>query len=201
MPGRWAAPPAPAMMTLKPAALAPLAKANSRSGVRWAETMRFSQSIPSTASVSAAWRMVSQSDWLPMMMATAVISQSIPGQFFSGIQKHRPIIGLAFVVARCAEWAIVSWSMAVAHEEETETLCTESGQTPDKRREGGDQTRSGRARQARKSAGEIAVPCRARRPETDDTPAEIATGKGPIAHCRAGSLGRSGFPARHPQPA
>ncbi len=38
MPGRCAAPPAAAMMTLKPAALAPLAKANMRSGVRWAET-------------------------------------------------------------------------------------------------------------------------------------------------------------------
>src|SRR3954454_5586142 len=35
-------------------------------------------------------------------------------RFFSGIQKHRPIIGRAFVVARCAEWAIVSWSTAVA---------------------------------------------------------------------------------------
>ena len=65
------------MMTLKPAALAPLAKANSRSGVRWAETMRFSQSIPSTASVSAAWRMVSQSDWLPMMMAMGAVISSI----------------------------------------------------------------------------------------------------------------------------
>ena len=42
MPGRCAAPPAPAMMTLKPAALAPLAKAYSRSGVRCAETMRVS---------------------------------------------------------------------------------------------------------------------------------------------------------------
>ena len=42
MPGRCAAPPAPAMMTLKPAAFAPLAKATSRSGVRWAETIRAS---------------------------------------------------------------------------------------------------------------------------------------------------------------
>ena len=33
------------MMILKPAALAPLAKANSRSGVRCAETMCFSQAI------------------------------------------------------------------------------------------------------------------------------------------------------------
>jgi hypothetical protein len=38
MPGRWAAPPAPAMITLTPAPLAPLAKAYMRSGVRWAET-------------------------------------------------------------------------------------------------------------------------------------------------------------------
>jgi hypothetical protein len=63
-------------------------------------------------------------------MATAAL---ILSQFFSGIQKHRPIIGLAFVVARCAEWAMVSWSMAVAHEEETEALCTKSDSTPDKR--------------------------------------------------------------------
>ena len=40
MPGRCAAPPAPATITLKPASHAPLAKANRRSGVRWAETMR-----------------------------------------------------------------------------------------------------------------------------------------------------------------
>ncbi len=43
MPGRWAAPPAPAMMTLKPSALAPFAKATSRSGVRCAETIRASK--------------------------------------------------------------------------------------------------------------------------------------------------------------
>ncbi len=34
IPGRWAAPPAPAMMTWNPAAFAPLAKETSRSGVR-----------------------------------------------------------------------------------------------------------------------------------------------------------------------
>src|ERR1700687_2687069 len=86
MPGRCAAPPAPAMMILKPAALAPLAKANIRSGVRCAETMCFSQAIPSTPRVSAVWRMVSQSDWLPMMMATGAGIRLI----LSGIQKHRP---------------------------------------------------------------------------------------------------------------
>src|SRR5258706_160544 len=33
--------------------------------------MRRSWGTPSLSSVSAAWRMVSQSDWLPMMMPTA----------------------------------------------------------------------------------------------------------------------------------
>src|SRR5271166_440554 len=42
MPGRCAAPPAPAMTTLTPCSFAPLAKATSRSGVRWAETIRAS---------------------------------------------------------------------------------------------------------------------------------------------------------------
>ena len=42
MPGRCAAPPAPAMITLTPRALAPAANSTSRSGVRWAETMRAS---------------------------------------------------------------------------------------------------------------------------------------------------------------
>ena len=69
MPGRWAAPPAPAITTRKPAALAPLAKDTRRSGVRWAETMRASKATPSASSVSAACRMVAQSDWLPMMRA------------------------------------------------------------------------------------------------------------------------------------
>src|SRR6185437_6978932 len=69
MPGKCAAPPAPAMMTLNPAALAPLAKATMRSGVRWAETMRASYSTSSSSSVSAARRIVAQSDWEPMMMA------------------------------------------------------------------------------------------------------------------------------------
>src|SRR5579884_1618452 len=32
--------------------------------------MRESKPMPNAASVSAAWRIVAQSDWLPMMMAT-----------------------------------------------------------------------------------------------------------------------------------
>src|SRR5690606_10326664 len=77
IPGRCAAPPAPAMMTLYPAARAPRANSYSRSGVRWAETIRASWEMPRASSVSAAWIMVDQSDWLPMMMATS--TEPIPG--------------------------------------------------------------------------------------------------------------------------
>src|ERR1700730_1002183 len=72
MPGRWAAPPAPAMMILKPAALAPCANATSRSGVRCAETIRAAKPILSASRRAAAWRIVSQSDSLPRIMATGV---------------------------------------------------------------------------------------------------------------------------------
>jgi phage-related tail fiber protein len=70
MPGRCAAPPAPAMITLKPSSAACLAKATSRSGVRWAETMRMSVGTSSFSSTSAARLIVAQSDWLPMTIAT-----------------------------------------------------------------------------------------------------------------------------------
>src|SRR5262250_1392317 len=69
IPGKWAAPPAPAMITLNPAPLAPLAKAYKRSGVRCAETIFASYPSASASSVSAACLMVAQSDWLPMMIA------------------------------------------------------------------------------------------------------------------------------------
>jgi len=42
MPGRWAAPPAPAMITWIPRSSAVLAYSAMRSGVRWAETTRTS---------------------------------------------------------------------------------------------------------------------------------------------------------------
>src|ERR1041385_6555193 len=58
--------------------------------------MSLSQSIPSSPSVSAACRMVSQSDWLPMMMA---IAAGI-GLILSRIQKVRPIIGSGLMTAR-----------------------------------------------------------------------------------------------------
>ena len=54
MPGRWAAPPAPAIMTEIPLSLAVLAYSYIRSGVRCALTTRFSNSIPSSESMSTA---------------------------------------------------------------------------------------------------------------------------------------------------
>ena len=70
MPGKCAAPPAPAITTLSPRSLAPCAYSYSRFGVRWADTTLVSWATPSCSSVSAAWRMVSQSDLLPMMIPT-----------------------------------------------------------------------------------------------------------------------------------
>src|SRR4051794_31376191 len=64
-----------------------------------------------------------------------------------------------------------------AHEEETQTVCTEDGQAPHRQREGRDQTRSGRARQARKSAPEIAAARRAGRSETGHPPAAIGVAR------------------------
>jgi hypothetical protein len=105
MPGRCAAPPAPAMMIWNPSALAPLANAYNRSGVRCAETMRASLAMSSAVRVAAAWRMVSQSDWLPMMMATGTV---IP-IFLSRIQKDRVKYRSPLGVARRDEWTILSW--------------------------------------------------------------------------------------------
>src|SRR5688572_5245289 len=71
IPGRWAAPPAPAISTSMPRPSAAAAYSNRRSGVRWAETIRVSKGTDRDFSVSAAWRIVSQSDVEPMMMPTS----------------------------------------------------------------------------------------------------------------------------------
>src|SRR5665213_3045028 len=70
MAGKCAAPPAPAMMTSMPRPSAPVANSAISSGVRWAETTRFSCATPNSVSISLAARMVSQSDLLPMIMDT-----------------------------------------------------------------------------------------------------------------------------------
>ncbi len=54
MPGRWAAPPAPAMMTRIPRPRAVLAYSHNKSGVRWALTTRFSSPTPNSPSVRTA---------------------------------------------------------------------------------------------------------------------------------------------------
>src|SRR3712207_532299 len=48
-----------------------------RSGVRWAETTFASKGTPSCVSMSAAWRIVSQSERLPMMMPTTGVSSAM----------------------------------------------------------------------------------------------------------------------------
>src|SRR5205085_10021639 len=98
-------------------------------------------------------------------------------RFFSRIQKHKADYRFSPVVARRAEWVMVSWSM-VDHEEETQTLCTEDCQAPHGRRESRDQTRSGRGRQARKTASETGETRRAGRSKTDHRPAAIRARQG-----------------------
>src|SRR6266540_5208363 len=70
-PARWAAPPAPAMMTSRPRPSAPATYSSTRSGVRCADMIRASCGMASASSVSAAWLMVSQSDLEPMMIPTS----------------------------------------------------------------------------------------------------------------------------------
>ena len=70
MPGRCAAPPAAAMITWSPRASAVSAYSNIQSGVRWAETIRLSCGMPSSASSASAGARVSASDELPMITPT-----------------------------------------------------------------------------------------------------------------------------------
>src|SRR6266550_1300275 len=70
MPGRCAAPPAPAMITSIPRFSAAEAYSNRRLGVRWAETTRVSCGTPRPARVLEVYFMVSQSEPEPMMMPT-----------------------------------------------------------------------------------------------------------------------------------
>src|SRR6266566_1028343 len=69
-PARCAALPAPVIMTCSPRSSALRAKSAVASGVRCAERMRCSLAMPSSLSVSTQWRIVSQSDLLPIRTAT-----------------------------------------------------------------------------------------------------------------------------------
>src|SRR5699024_10348285 len=62
IPGRWAAPPAPAMMTRTPRSAADFAQAIMSSGMRWAETTSALESTPSSSRASAAAFIVGQSE-------------------------------------------------------------------------------------------------------------------------------------------
>src|SRR5258708_22502543 len=81
IPGRCAAPPAPAMMALRPRARADAAYSNRRSGLRCAETTLTSCARPKAVGVSPAPCIVSHSDDEPMTIPTtafiAVASQSL----------------------------------------------------------------------------------------------------------------------------
>src|SRR5690625_3472201 len=70
MPGRWAAPPAAAMMTLKPSSRALLANSRSRSGVRWADTILTMCPTPNSRRSPSAGAMTGQSLRLPITTAT-----------------------------------------------------------------------------------------------------------------------------------
>ena len=70
MPGRCAAPPAPAIITSRPRSTALDAYSNSRSGVRWAETTRTSNPTPRASRVVVVCDIVGQSDLDPMMTPT-----------------------------------------------------------------------------------------------------------------------------------
>ncbi len=71
-PGRWAAPPAPAMMTSMPRSVAVSQYSASCDGVRCALMTRISYGTPSSSSIVAAWDIAGvQSDLLPMMIPTS----------------------------------------------------------------------------------------------------------------------------------
>src|SRR5262249_8220533 len=71
IPGKCAAPPAPAIITSIPRLSAPDAYSNSKSGVRCAETTRVSCTTPSSSSVCAACCIVAQSEVDPMIIPTS----------------------------------------------------------------------------------------------------------------------------------
>ena len=70
IPGRWAAPPAAAMITWRPRASAVRAYSNIQSGVRCADTTRTSWAMPSASSVSTAALITRRSLRLPMITPT-----------------------------------------------------------------------------------------------------------------------------------
>src|SRR6185312_527826 len=77
IPGKCAAPPAPAMMTLRPRSAAWMAYCTIRNGVRCAETTVSSKGIPNSSSISEAAFMIWRSLSLPMMIPTSGLLISV----------------------------------------------------------------------------------------------------------------------------
>ena len=71
MPGRWAAPPAPAMITRRPRPAACSPYAIISRGMRCAETTSASYATPNSASASAACSITGQSESEPMTTPTS----------------------------------------------------------------------------------------------------------------------------------
>ena len=74
IPGRCAAPPAPAMITLIPRSAASEPKATISRGMRWADRTSASNGTPKSSSAAAAACITGQSESLPMQMATSGLS-------------------------------------------------------------------------------------------------------------------------------
>ena len=70
IPGRWAAPPAPAMIARRPRSRADSAKANISSGIRWALTTLASWATPKRSRTTTAACIVDQSLAEPIRTAT-----------------------------------------------------------------------------------------------------------------------------------
>src|ERR1700694_4288168 len=88
-PGRWAAMPAPAMITLSPRSRAPRAHSAISGGVRCAESTFSSDSIPISCRMSAHFCITGRSDLLPTTMPTStkLISSLSPSS--SGLPPPR----------------------------------------------------------------------------------------------------------------
>ena len=80
MPGRCAAPPAPAIRQRRPRSSAVVAYSYNNPGVRCALTTRASYARPASARTRAASRRVGQSEALPMMIPTCARVSGMPSQ-------------------------------------------------------------------------------------------------------------------------
>ena len=111
MPGRCAAPPAPAMITPRPRPAADSAYSNRKSGVRCAETTRDLVRHAQHLERRAAWAIVSQSDREPMITPTR---GRAPFRFFA-IGSLRAVVyrgmGALLIVAAAVAWGTTGATM------------------------------------------------------------------------------------------